>query len=261
MAGYPHEKASSSYTSSSSQQVISRPVRQHLVHVFLTIAALLGVAAIGAHYGGPYSRLSALSGGVIETGAVIGSVFGIRHLRQDHILRWGLLFVYALFSGSSLSSLVAIYLRWDPTGTLLLAALSGSVFIFLGFAGSALLANRRSMLYYGGMAGSLLGIMIWASFANLFFIRSSSMFSAELYLGLIAFAGFVVYDTQMIVERASAGIFDIPGHALELFMDLFALFVRLALIILRKEEERERNGGNRRRQQRRRRQNQWESSL
>jgi hypothetical protein len=64
------------------------------------------------------------------------------------------------------------------------------MFIFLGFAGSALLANRRSMLYYGGLAGSLLGIMVWASLANIFFIRSSSMFSAELYLGLIAFAGF-----------------------------------------------------------------------
>ncbi|KAI8340793.1 inhibitor of apoptosis-promoting Bax1-domain-containing protein [Chlamydoabsidia padenii] len=263
MTNYPNEKPtfySSSSTSSTTndQQVISRPVRRHLVDVFLVIAAMLGIAAVGANYGGPYSRLSAVSGGFIETGAVIGSVFGIRNMRQDNILRWGLLSIYALFSGASLSTLIATYLHWDPSGTLLLAALSGSMFIFLGFAGSALLANRRSMLYYGGMAGSLLGIMVWASLANIFFIRSSSMFSAELYLGLIAFAGFVVYDTQMIVERASAGIYDIPGHALELFMDLFALFVRLATIILRKEEERENNGrSSTRRRQRRRQQDRW----
>lgn len=218
MPDYPDEKPtffssgapSSSSSTSNDQQVISRPVRRHLVDVFLVIAAMLGVAAVGANYGGPYSRLSAVSGGFIETGAVVGSVFGIRAMRQDNILRWGLLMVrnttcmgkviaypvllclkvYALFSGSSLSTLIATYLHWDPSGTLLLAALSGSMFIFLGFAGSALLANRRSMLYYGGLAGSLLGIMVWASLANIFFIRSSSMFSAELYLGLIAFAGF-----------------------------------------------------------------------
>lgn len=48
-----------------------------------------------------------------------------------------------------------------------------------------------------------------------------------------------MYDTQMIVERASAGSMDIPGHALELFMDLFSLFIRLANILLKKEMERE----------------------
>ena len=48
-----------------------------------------------------------------------------------------------------------------------------------------------------------------------------------------------MYDTQMIVERASAGSMDIPGHALELFMDLFSLFIRLANILMKKEMEKE----------------------
>jgi FtsH-binding integral membrane protein len=48
-----------------------------------------------------------------------------------------------------------------------------------------------------------------------------------------------MYDTQMIVERASVGSMDIPGHALELFMDLFSLFIRLANIFLKKEMERD----------------------
>lgn len=43
----------------------------------------------------------------------------------------------------------------------------------------------------------------------------------------------------MIVERASAGSMDIPGHAMELFMDLFSLFVRLVNILLKKEMDRE----------------------
>lgn len=55
---------------------------------------------------------------------------------------------------------------------------------------SAMLANRRSMLYVGGLAASLLGILLWSSLANILFIRSDAMFSAELYMGLIAFSGF-----------------------------------------------------------------------
>lgn len=48
-----------------------------------------------------------------------------------------------------------------------------------------------------------------------------------------------MYDTQMIVERASAGAMDIPGHAMELFMDLYSLFIRLAHIFMKKEFERD----------------------
>ncbi|KAI8062889.1 inhibitor of apoptosis-promoting Bax1-domain-containing protein [Gongronella butleri] len=250
MSDHPYNQGKSWANNTSNEQQLSRPVRRHLVNVYLTIAAMLAVAAVGAQYGGPYSPLHAVSGGVIEVGAVIGSVFGIRNMRQGDPLRWGLLLVYSLFSGISLSNLVGMYMYWDPSGRLLLGALTGAIFIFLGFSMSAVLANRRSMLYVGGMAGSLLGLMMWASLANIFFIRSSSMFSAELYIGLIAFAGFVLYDTQMIVEQASAGFTDIPRHALELFMDLFALFVRLAMIVLRRDQERDED--NRRRRERRR---------
>jgi FtsH-binding integral membrane protein len=56
----------------------------------------------------------------------------------------------------------------------------------------------------------------------------------------------VVYDTQMIVERASQGILDVPGHAMELFMDLYSLFIRLANIFLKKEQDRERRDKRRR---------------
>jgi hypothetical protein len=48
-----------------------------------------------------------------------------------------------------------------------------------------------------------------------------------------------MYDTQMIVERASAGLMDIPGHSMELFMDLYSLFIRLAQILMKKELEKQ----------------------
>lgn len=90
----------------------------------------------------------------------------------------------------SLSTLISVFMYWDPSGNLLFSALAATTFIFLGFSMSALLANRRSMLYVGGLAASLLGILLWSSLANILFVRSDTMFSAELYLGLIAFSGF-----------------------------------------------------------------------
>ncbi|KAF7727726.1 Bax inhibitor 1 [Apophysomyces ossiformis] len=223
----------------STHNEISRPVQRHLIHVYLVIAGMLGLATIGALYNSNQHPLAVSDGGVVGSVAAVGSALGVRHLPYGSIWRWVLLGTYALFSGISLSTLISVYTHWDPSGSLLLVALSSSVFIFLAFSASAMLANRRSLLYVSGMAGSLLGILIWASLANVLFFRSSSLFSAELYLGLIAFSGFVVYDTQIIVERASAGLLDVPGHALELFMDLFSLFIRLAMIILKKDQERE----------------------
>lgn len=69
-------------------------------------------------------------------------------------------------------------------------ALSSAVLIFLGFSFSAVMAERRSMLYVGAFASSILSVLLWLSLANVFFIRSSSIFSLELYTGLLVFAGF-----------------------------------------------------------------------
>ena len=56
----------------------------------------------------------------------------------------------------------------------------------------------------------------------------------------------MIYDTQLIVERASNGLTDIPGHAMDLFMDLFSLFVRIAIIFLERENNNNRRGRRRR---------------
>jgi hypothetical protein len=46
---------------------------------------------------------------------------------------------------------------------------------------------------------------------------------------------------QLIVEKASAGDKDFVGHAVELQVDFVALFVRIAIILLRREASSARN--------------------
>lgn len=57
---------------------------------------------------------------------------------------------------------------------------------------------------------------------------------AHLYLGLFVMSGFILYDTQAIMEKRRAGSTDCIKHSLDLFFDLAAIFRRLLIILSQK---------------------------
>ena len=54
----------------------------------------------------------------------------------------------------------------------------------------------------------------------------------QLYFGLLVFLGYMVYDTQEIIERAHHGDMDYIKHALTLFTDFVAVLVRVLVIMV-----------------------------
>jgi FtsH-binding integral membrane protein len=68
----------------------------------------------------------------------------------------------------------------------------------------------------------------------------------QLYGGLLLFVGYVLFDTQVIIERAERGDFDYIKHALDLFVDFAAIFVRILVILTKNSNERQRRDERRR---------------
>jgi hypothetical protein len=56
--------------------------------------------------------------------------------------------------------------------------------------------------------------------------------NSQVYFGLLIFLGYMVYDTQEIIERAHRGDMDYIKHALTLFTDFVAVLVRILVIMV-----------------------------
>lgn len=61
-----------------------------------------------------------------------------------------------------------------------------------------------------------------------------SNLQTHLYLGLLLMCGFVLFDTQLIIEKRRMGNKDFVQHALELFIDFIGVFRRLVIILTQK---------------------------
>jgi FtsH-binding integral membrane protein len=121
----------------------------------------------------------------------------------------------------------------DINPSIIMTALLGTAVIFISFSLSALFAERGRWLYLGGTLMTLLSSLLILSLANLFF-GSYLIFQAHLYLGLLLMCGFVLYDTQLIIEKRMSGDKDFVTHSLDLFIDFIGIFKRLVIILTQK---------------------------
>ncbi|KAH6559095.1 hypothetical protein KP509_1Z028200 [Ceratopteris richardii] len=137
--------------------------------------------------------------------------------------------------GASVGPLIGLVLDLDPS--ILVTAFVGTSLIFGCFSGAAILARRRELLFLGGILSSALSLLLWIGTASYLFGGSSIYFSVELYIGMLVFMGYVLYDTQMIIEKADLGDLDYIKHAMDLFVDFMGLFVRVLIILAKNSNE------------------------
>ncbi|KAF3565296.1 hypothetical protein DY000_02013700 [Brassica cretica] len=222
-----------SYESLKNLHQISPTVQNHLKRVYLTLCCALVASAFGA-----YLHVLWNMGGILTTIACCGTMIWLLSCPPyEQQKRLSLLFLSAVLEGASVGPLIKVAVDFDPS--ILITAFVGTAIAFICFSGAAMLARRREYLYLGGLLSSGLSMLMWLQFASSIFGGSASIFKFELYFGLLIFVGYMVVDTQEIIEKAHLGDMDYVKHALTLFTDFVAVFVRVLIIMLKNSADKE----------------------
>merc|ERR1711934_144495 len=205
-------------------------IKSHLVKVYQTLFATIACTAVGV-----YAHMVYNIGGLLTMLATLGCVMGV-YGAQKIDQKFGFLMGVGFLQGASLGPLIKFLLELDPTYlSTIFTALAATSVVFACFSLSALWAERRSWLFIGGFLSSAMTLLFFLGLMNMF-VPTPAVMNARIYLGLMVFCGYVIFDTQLIVEKASLGSTDYVGDALVLFLDFIAIFVRI-LIILAKNKE------------------------
>jgi FtsH-binding integral membrane protein len=213
----------------------------HLVRVYQYLALTLGCASLGCIF---HSYFGIFQNAYVSFGCSLFCFLALALIEptpNSAFHRTLLLVLFGCFQGLSIHSLVETIISIDPL--LMVTALVGTTLIFGCFSLSALLSRRRSWIYLNGFLFSALSVSFWLYLMN-FFLLSDTLATIQMYLSCLIASLFIMYDTQLMVERTTRGERDAIWQALQLFLDAMQLFVRLILILQthyqKKQEEKDR---------------------
>jgi len=212
---------------------IEKPVRTHLVNVYACLTLSMIAASVGAYV---HVFTNFLSAGLLTALGATGLLLALMYTQdngKNHTLRLSYLVGFAFFTGLGIGPLIEYVIHVDPS--IIPTAFLASTLVFTSFSLSAIFAERGKWLYLGGTLMSLLSVLILMSLANLF-LGSDLIFKGYLYLGLALMSGFVLYDTQLIMEKRRSGDKDFIAHSVDLFVDFVGVFRRLLIILAQKEQ-------------------------
>jgi len=204
-------------------------IRRHLTKTYLALTATTMAAAAGVIFNLYYHISHNLSLFALF-GALLAVLFTPEHRLKE---RCGFLGAFGFFQGMVMAPLIGFVMTVDPR--IISTAFLSTTTIFVCFSLSALFSQRRSWLYLGGFLSSALSMLVLSSWFSLLF-GGQFLFNFQLYFGLLVFIGYVIFDTQLMIERASIGSKDFVSDALQLFTDFVAIFIRI-LIILTKDRK------------------------
>jgi len=212
------------------ESAITPAVRQHLSKVYGLLMAGCATSAAGAVIGGVVGPVVVIPALILGIAAIIGLWYTNPErvtLRQN------------LFLGTTalLGALISPLLFASSPGVIL-AATVGTASIFGGFTLAALRAKRRAMLALQGFLFGGLILTFAAGISTLILpllgVTSpailGALYNVNLYLGLVVFSVFIAYDTQRMIESFHEGDQDHVLPALNMFTNIFGVFVRLLRI-------------------------------
>jgi FtsH-binding integral membrane protein len=200
--------------------------------VYATLTACIGCAALGSIVNLVYGIGNMLT-------MIVGfiSLFYVMFTKGESVKRFGALGLFTFCNGMSIGPLIGYAAHLDPS--IVVTALLSTTVIFAMFSIAAMVATRRSYLYLGSILSSAMTILFLMSILSMFGMRSDFMTNIQLGVGLLVFMGYVIFDTQIMIEKASNGMTDYISDAVQLFIDFVAIFVRILIILSKMSEKKE----------------------
>lgn len=217
---------------------IDAVTKKHLKNVYASLAIATFAASAGAAL---HLFTAILKGGILTSLGGLGFILALGMTADEpknQLKRLGYLVGFALCTGLGLGPLLEQVIAIEPT--IISTAFLATTLIFVCFSLAALWAEERSYLYLGGTLMSGLSIMCFMGLMNIFF-RSAMIYQLHLYGGLMLFCGFILYDTQLIIEKKRNGDGDFIWHSVDLFLDFVNIFRRILIILSNKEEKKRKN--------------------
>jgi len=215
---------------------LEKDVKTHLKNVYTTLALALLAAAAGSYV---HVFTDVLKGNIfVSLGsiALLLMLYSTPAYPEYESRRFVYLMAFAGATGLSTGPLLDMAMRINPG--VIVTAFMATCMIFGSFTLAALYAPDRKFLYLGGILLSTLSTLFWLSLANIF-LGSALLFEGMLYIGLVVMCGFVLYDTQMIIEKCRRGDKDYIWHSVDLFIDFVDIFRRLLIILAMKDQNRD----------------------
>merc|ERR1712086_14660 len=218
---------------------VSDKTQTHLKNVYGNLFLCTGVCALGMYL----NAFTVLQGFLWTVGIMIGMgylTFKVADRSAPESERIGYLWAISSCMGFLVGP--AMHQIAEVSPEILIQAISYTCIMFGSFSAMALFSKRRSYLFLGGIISSTLSCLFWYSTLQwMFGYRMGGEFGmVYLMVGLFVACIYVIYDTQIIIERAEAGDKDVPTHTLTLFMDLFDLFVKIVQLLIKLQEDGER---------------------
>jgi FtsH-binding integral membrane protein len=180
------------------------------------VAATTGLFALGAYLGRDLPGFAAFIAYLGSFAALIAMQFSVRRSRQATV---GLLAAFGLLMGVAIAPTLVYYASTDPQA---LWQAGAATALFVGGFGAAGYATRRDL-------SALVRICFWALLALIVFgivlIFVNIPYGSLIYsvLGLVIFAGFIMFDFQRL--RRSKDINAAPLLAASIFLDILNVFL------------------------------------
>jgi len=210
---------------------LEKTVKSHLTRVYTAMGLSLIACAVGSYL----HMIHLFTAGLLTGLGMIGCVIALTVMtptNENSGVRFALMMAVALTSGINQGPLLELVISINPS--LVMTAFLATALVFVCFSVASLLSSDRKWLALGGVLFSAMSWLLILGILNIFF-QSPLIFEAKLYIGLAVFCGYVLYDTQVIVEKRRVGDDDYIGHCLMLFLDFVNIFRHILILLTNKE--------------------------